>query len=200
MNDRRQGFHSEARAGREADVMAASNGPILATKLPAPARGPLRIRMTKRPGRDHLDGGWWPQSRDLAIELADLVDHLPARFGRIVRTVVSPSDWDPAPRRISVARGYVKVGSFHRDDTHVIRLKTSDRVVLRVLVVPPGFTDDQGDEALLAAATPGNTRTGADLLDTVTEHPDVDPEDLWNDDGGTWWGPDSVAPSFRGGG
>lgn len=180
--------------------MSTSIGPIPESQLPTPGRGALRIRMTERPGRDHLDGGWWPQSRDLAVELADLVDHIPAQFGRVVRAVVSPPDWEPAPRRIPVAGGgHVKVRSSWRDDTHLIHLKTSDRTVLRVLVVPPGFSDDQGDEALLAAGTPGNAHTGADLLDTVTEHPDVDPEDIWSDDGGTWWGPDSVAPSYRAG-
>jgi hypothetical protein len=153
--------------------------------------------MEGHPGRDHLDGGWWPQSRDLKVELADLVDHFPAQFGRIVRTVVSPPDWDPAPRRISVASGgYVKVGSFPRDDTHLIHLKTSDRTVLRVLVVPPGFTDDQGAEALLAAATTGNAHSATALLDTVTDSPDIDPMDHWSDDGGAGRGPHPVAPSF----
>jgi hypothetical protein len=119
--------------------------------------------MAKHPGRDHLDGGWWPQSRDLAVELADLADNFPAELGRIVRAVYSPPDWDPAPRRIPVRDGYVKVGSFPRDDTHLIHVKTSNRKVLRVLVVPPGSTDDQGREALLAAATSGNSHPAADV-------------------------------------
>jgi hypothetical protein len=177
--------------------MSTSNGPILVSKVPTPSRGPLRLRIAKHPGRNHLDGGWWPQSRDLPVELADLVDHFPTQFGRIVRALVSPPDWDPSPRRIPVTGGYLKVGSFPRDDTHLIRLKTSDRTVLRVLVVPPGFTDDQGAEALLAAATTGNAHSATALLDTVTEYPDVDPRDLWSDDGGAWWGPHPVAPSFR---
>jgi hypothetical protein len=177
--------------------MSTSNGPILVAQVPTPSRGPLRLRMAEYPGRNHLDGGWWPQSRDLAVELADLVDHFPAQFGRIVRALISPPDWDPAPRRIPVAGGYLKVGSFPRDDTHLIRLKTSDRTVLRVLVVPPGFTDDQGAEALLAAATTGNAHSATALLDTVTDYPDIDPMDLWSDDGGAGWGPQPVAPSFR---
>lgn len=177
--------------------MSTSNGPILLSEAPATSRGPLRLRMARHPDRNHIDGGWWPQSRDLAVELADLVDHFPTQFGRIVRALVSPPDWDPAPRRIPVAGGYVKVGSFPRDDTHVIHLKTSDRLVLHVLVVPPGYTDDQGAEALLAAAASGNAHPASDLLDTVTEYPDVDPMDHWSDDGGSWWEPHSVAPSFR---
>lgn len=177
--------------------MATSNGPILLSEFHSSSRGPLRLRMAEHLGRNHMDGGWWPQSRDLAVELADLVDHFPARFGRIVRAVFSPPDWDPAPRRIPVAGGYVKVGSFPRDDSHLIRLKTSDRTVLDVLVVPPGFTEDQGAEALRAAATSGNSHSATDLLEEVTEHPDIDPMDHWSDDGGSWREPRPMARSRR---
>jgi hypothetical protein len=177
--------------------MSTSNGSTLAPPIPPPSRGPLRLRMAEHPGRNHLDGGWWPQSRDLTVELADLVDHFPGKFGRIDRALVSPPDWEPAPRRIPVTAGYVKVGSFPRDDTHLILLRTSDRATLRVLVVPPGFTLDQGAEALLAAATTGNAHSAEDLLDEVTDHPNVDPMDHWSDTGGSWWGPDVLAPSFR---
>ena len=161
--------------------MTTSNGPIL-----TPTRVPLRLRMVHHPGRDHLDGGWWPQSRDLAVELADLVEHFPPELGRIVRAVYSPPDWDSAPRRISTSSGYVKVESFPRDDTHVVHLKTSDRDVLRVLVIPAALSADQGEEAMLAAATSGNAESAASLLATVTEFPDVDPWDHWSDDGGSW--------------
>jgi hypothetical protein len=150
-------------------------------------------------GVDRLDGGWWPRSRDLAVELADLVDHLPREYGRVVRAVFSPADWDPAPRRVSVAGGQVKVSPFPRDDAHVVELKTSDRTVLHLLVVPPGFSEDQGAEALLAAATAGNTHAAGDLLAVVSEHPDVDPADHWKDAGGSWWDDSRPAPSFRSG-
>jgi hypothetical protein len=155
--------------------------------------------MAERADRNHVDGGWWPQSRDLAVELADLVDHFPPRFGRIVRALVSPPDWDPAPRRIPVAGGYVKVGSFPRDDSHLVHLTTSDRIVLYVLVVPPRFTHAQGDGALQASATAGNAHSAAEILHEVAEHPDVDPIDQWSDDGGSWWEPGRVAPSLRAG-
>jgi hypothetical protein len=154
--------------------------------------------MGRTMGADRLDGGWWPQSRDLAVELADLVEHFPSQCGRVVRALFSPPDWDRAPRHVPVAGGgYIKVGSFPRDDTHLIELKTSDRTVLHVLVIPPAFSEGQGAEALLAAATPGNTHAAGDLLSVVSEHRDVDPADHWEDDGGHWWG-DRAAPSFRG--
>jgi hypothetical protein len=174
--------------------MSASNGPNL-PKVPTSGRGPLRVRLAEHPGRDHLDGGWWPQSSDLAVELPDLVSHFPARLGRIVRVLISQPDWSAAPRRIPVAGGYVKVGSLPHDHVHLVHLTNSDRTVLRVLVVPPDFT--RGDDALLAAATPGNAHSTADLLDEVNEYPDNQPLDHWADHGEPWWGPHSVAPSFR---
>lgn len=38
-----------------------------------PPREPLRLRLSGSPGMARLDGGWWPQSRDLERELADRV-------------------------------------------------------------------------------------------------------------------------------
>lgn len=163
----------------------------------APSRSPLRLCMADHPRQNHLDGGWWPQSRDLTVELADLVDHFPPEFGQIARVVYSPPDWKHAPRRIPVRRGYIKAGSFPHDDAHVVLLRMSDRDVLRLLVVPPGYTDSQGAEALLAAATRGNAHTASALLDAVHDNHDVDPGDQWNDDGGNWWGEHATGPSFR---
>ena len=175
--------------------MSTSNGPVDVSEVPTRGRGPLRMRITEQPGRDHLDGGWWPQSRDLAIELSDLVDHLPARLGRIVGALISPRDWGPVPRRIPVDGGHVRVGSLSRGQVHLVHLTSSAGTVLRILVVPPNFT--RGDDALLAAATTGNASSAADLLDEVIEDPDSHPMDHWADDGEPWWAPHPVAPSFR---
>lgn len=179
--------------------MSTSTSPNIPPEIAAPGRAALRLRLAEPPGSGHLDGGWWPYSRDLAVELADLVDHFPPLAGRIVRALVSPPDWDSTPRRIPIARGYLKVGSFPRDDTHLVLLTTSDRTVLRVLVVPPGFTRAQGEEALLAAASAGNTLSANDVLAEVADQP-ATPMDHWTDDGGSWWGPGRVAPAVRTGG
>ena len=77
--------------------MTTSTDPIPAAEDRS-ARVPLRLRMVEHVGRDQLDGGWWPQSRDLAVELADLVEHLPPQYGRVVRAVYSPPDWDGCRR------------------------------------------------------------------------------------------------------
>src|SRR3954468_14586678 len=89
-----------------------------------PARVPLRLDLRPSCVAGLEDGGWWPQSRDLRVEAADLVDHFPPDVGRINRLLFSRPDWDDGEvdgrglRRIHAARGPVKVGSFPRDDTH----------------------------------------------------------------------------------
>lgn len=180
--------------------MSTPTSPTIPPDIAAPGRAALRLRLAEPPGSGYLGGGWWPHSRDLAVELADLVDHFPPRAGRIVRALVSPPDWDSTPRRIPIARGFLKVGSFPRDDTHLVLLTTSDRTVLRVLVVPPGFTRAHGEEALLTAASAGNTLSANDVLEEFAHQPATGPMDRWTDDGGSWWGPGRVTPAVRTGG
>ena len=170
--------------------------PTSNSSVPLPARQPLRLRMVDEPGPQPLDGGWWPQSRDLTLELADLVNNFPAKLGRIVRVLFSPPDWDDAPKRVPTARGYVKVGFDPHDDTHVVVLTTSDRQELCVLVVPPEMSRTKGDEALLASVTPGYATSPGALLAAIRERPDVDEGDHWNDKGESWWG-SATAPSYR---
>ena len=162
-----------------------------------PGRIPLRLRLAEPPGRSSLAGGWWPQSRDLAVELPDLVDNFPSERGRISRVALSAPDWDAAPRLVPVASGQVEVDSLPRADTHVVALEMADRSLVRLLVVPPRMSAYRGDEAMLAAATPHGEHSAASILETVVEADEVDPFDQWHDEGGSWWGPDQVAPSFR---
>jgi len=123
-----------------------------------PARVPLRLEL--RPvgaagtAVGHVDGGWWPQSRDLRVEAADLVDHFPPEVGRINRLLFSRPDWDDGVvdgrglRRVQAARGPVKVGSFPRDDTHQMVLAMASGRQLRLLVVPSDAGDAEAHRLL----------------------------------------------------
>ena len=130
-----------------------------------------RLRLATDIGRGSLDGGWWPRTRDLAAELAELAAALAPDLGTIVRVEVSPADWDELP---PIAQAFSDA-----DETHRIDVQLSPGTTLRLLVVPPSMTTDQGEEALLAAATYGYAHTAASLLETVSEYPDVDPHDRW---------------------
>ncbi|WP_392391006.1 DUF5994 family protein [Nocardioides sp. LHD-245] len=77
-----------------------------------PVAGPLppRLRRGRTMGVDRLDGGWWPRSGDLTVELAGLVDYLPAELGRVVRGPVLPAGrLRPSPADIDAGQGDVCV-------------------------------------------------------------------------------------------
>lgn len=126
-------------------------------------RVPLRLQLQDRGSTGQVDGVWWPQSRDLQVEAADLVDHFPDRVGHIDRLLFSRPDWDNpvvdgrGVRRIRARRGPVKVGSFPSDDTRlmIVLLSTGGRVSLTVM---PSSTDpDDADREFRARAEIGTS-------------------------------------------
>lgn len=122
----------------------------------------LRLHLSDEASTDRVDGSWWPRSRDLQREAADLVDHFPTTHGRISRMLFSRPDWDDSTadglgvRSIRAARGPVKVGSFPSDDTHLMILTMSSGRRLKLLVIPSDTPDLEAEDRLSVA-----TRTTA---------------------------------------
>ncbi|WP_221767507.1 DUF5994 family protein [Nocardioides sp. LS1] len=65
--------------------------------VPAP-HAALRLQLQDHSGSSPIDGAWWPHSRDLHVEVADLVDHFPLLSGRIDRLLFSRAGLGPRPR------------------------------------------------------------------------------------------------------
>src|SRR5919112_5460245 len=66
------------------------------------AREVLRLRLKPKAATTGVvDGGWWPRSRDLAVELPGLLAVLAVRLGRIERVSYHLTEWAPAVRKIS---------------------------------------------------------------------------------------------------
>ena len=126
------------------------------------AREPLRLRLRDPAARDAADGAWWPQSRDLQTEAADLVDHFPQAAGRINRLLFSRPDWDNSTlgghgvRSIRAARGPVKVGSFPHDDTQLMIAIMASGQRLKLLVIPSatGHAEAEGQLRVALGPTP----------------------------------------------
>lgn len=129
---------------------------------------PLRLRLDHVGRAGPIDGAWWPHSRDLASQAAQLVEEFPDDVGRVARLVFSAPDWDqdegPRVRRLVTRLGTVKLGTFPRDDTHVmvVTLTSHERLVL--LVVPPGTDPQRAAEVMDLASTATNTDTASTLL------------------------------------
>jgi Family of unknown function (DUF5994) len=126
----------------------------------------LRLRLKpKAATTGFVDGGWWPRSRDLAVELPGLLAVLAVRLGRIERVSYHLGDWDPTPARLSVEGGVVRLGGYraqHADTVDVLAAR--QRVTL--LVVPPETSAPAAHDALMTAGHRGNTDNVEALLES----------------------------------
>ena len=121
-------------------------------------RRALRLRLKpKAAAKGFVDGGWWPRSRDLAVELPGLLAVLAVRLGRIERVSYDHlGAWDPTPTTLSSEGGVVRLDgnrAQHADTVDVLGAR--QRVTL--LVVPPETSSQAAHEALMSAGRRANT-------------------------------------------
>ncbi len=114
-----------------------------------------------------LDGGWWPRSRDPAVELpkliADLNNH-GDQLGIVTRVALNLTAWDSAPPRTVSGDRIVPVGWSHALDIETIALTTTRHDRITLLVVPPEVTADSAAAALALAALEENSAGGSAIL------------------------------------
>ena len=183
------GLAESARADRKAGVMTTPPTGSPSSQTPS-ERVALRLRLDTSFQSGPLDGAWWPQSRDLQVEAADLVDHFPGLIGQIERLLFSRPDWDavggaPSMRRIHAARGTVKVGSFPSDDTHVMVVKMSSGQRIRLLVVPSDTEPGLASRVMHQAADDRNTESPSTLLGLSGPDQSHIGDAVWDDDAGS---------------
>lgn len=133
---------------------------------PLAHREPLRLNLVDPcPGDGRLGGVWWPQSRDLDVELADLVENF-AAAGLVTRVLFSRPDWATSPRWIPAKGGRLRVDSFPEHDTHVVMLSMSDHTTKTLLVIPPGHL--KGEHLLKLDVRGQSSAAATELLDQVS--------------------------------
>jgi len=160
--------------------------PASAGKSPSGGRG-LRIALDKGLQSRPLNGAWWPRSRDLAIELAQLAEGFPKRWGVIERVLFSRPDWaDTAGdlTEMETPRGALAVSSFPSDDTHVVILTLDSGERMRLLVLPFDTPPDIAESVMGRASDDGNLETANALLGIAGHDQGAVWEDVWNDEPG----------------
>ncbi|MER5303233.1 DUF5994 family protein [Streptomyces lasiicapitis] len=156
-----------------------------------PSSPPLRLSLAPvGPQPSLLDGAWWPQSRDLSMELPTLTAALDPLWGRITRVTVNPVHWPVVPHKVPVAGHVVKVG-WYRDeqDPHELMLLSYRAGRWNLLVIPPQTPPDSAVWLMAAASDPLGTSTASRLMAeaaqrrTVAEN-DRAVEEAWASEGG----------------
>ena len=108
-------------------------------------RAGIDVRVSLRPeagnGRSPFDGAWFPRSRDLAVELPELVAALDKRGLRIERFTFPLDAWSPAPRKVVVGGRVVRTGGFRSMDDGVVCLTWAGGTRRADLLVVPPETD-----------------------------------------------------------
>jgi Family of unknown function (DUF5994) len=139
-------------------------------------RGGIDVRVSLREdagsGRTPFDGGWFPRSRDLAVEVPELVAELDRRGLRVERFTYALEAWEPAPRKLVVGDRVVRTGGFRSMDAHVVTLTWaagSRRADL--LVVPPETDVLTGARALRLAVRQGLPRSPQLVLGAARSTP-----------------------------
>ena len=124
-------------------------------------RGGIDVRVSLRDdagsGNAAFDGAWFPRSRDLAVEVPELIAELDRRGVRVERFTYALDAWDPAPRKLVVLGRTVRTGGFRSMDPHIACLTWANRRA-DLLVVPPETDVLTGARALRLATRRGLPR------------------------------------------
>lgn len=176
-----------------------SSGPHLRMITPPamtaaePRRQTLRLKLKpKAPTTGHVDGAWWPRSRDLSAELPALLAVLAVRLGRVQRVSYNLTEWDAAPRRLTIDGRPVRLGGFHSQHAHTVDVIGLNGPRITLLVVPPETGQATAHQVLMRASRRGNIDDIDELLtptatpepiSATSELPDVAVE-RWEVDGG----------------
>lgn len=155
----------------------------LATEQP---RQPLRLKLKpKAPTTGHVDGAWWPRSRDLSAELPALLAVLAVRLGQVRRVSFNLTDWATTPRRIAVDGQPVRLGGFNFQHTHTVDVIGPHEPRITLLVIPPETQQATAHQVLMRASGRGNADNIGELL-TPAAVPEISDVAVarWEGDGG----------------
>lgn len=134
------------------------------SRSPSSATEP-RLRLKPAgPATGHVDGAWWPRTRDLTAELPALLTAVGARRGPADRVTYGLGEWPAPGRRIAVDGRVVRLEGFRSQFAATLTVVGWDRRRLTLLVVPPETGPDVAERVLGTAADPANTDDSAHLL------------------------------------
>jgi hypothetical protein len=139
-------------------------------------RGGIDVRVSLRAdagtGGSAFDGAWFPRSRDLTVEVPELIAELDRRGVRIERFTYALDAWSPAARKVVVQGRTVRTGGFRSMDPGIVCL-TWDGGSKRadLLVVPPETDVLTGARALRLAVRRGLPRSPQMVLAAARSTP-----------------------------
>jgi hypothetical protein len=127
-------------------------------------RGGIDVRVSIRDdagdGDQGFDGAWFPRSRDLTVEVPELIAALDRRGVRVERFTYALDAWLAAPRKVVVGGRVVRTGGFRSMEPGVVCLSwAGGNKRADLLVVPPETDVVTGARALRLCTRRGLPRS-----------------------------------------
>jgi hypothetical protein len=112
----------------------------------------------------HVDGAWWPWSRQLPVELASLLPTLSDRIGNgdIAMVSFDANVWDDAPANVTIEDNEIRLEGQHSHGANILTVLGTAGERLTLVVVPP-------DAATPAAVLSLNAASQADPPDAAAD-------------------------------
>ena len=138
----------------------------------------LAARLRLRPcdldaAEGFVDGGWWPRSLDLRIELPPLLAEVWSAGYDVFRVSYNLTAWHPAPpRTLTVSGRLVKLGGYRTQHPASISLvDSSGWKRLDLMVIPPQTDPVFAERALALAGLAGDLHRPGDILEQASRRP-----------------------------
>lgn len=114
---------------------------------------------------EYVDGGWWPRSRELAVEFPALLGALWDAHRPYTRISYNLTAWGKTPRKADLGGRVLHFDGFRLMDPNLVRLVDADgRHRLDLVVIPPESNAGLGARALSVAGRHRDTHTTADIV------------------------------------
>jgi hypothetical protein len=101
-----------------------------------------------------VNGGWWPQSTDLAAELPALLSAVYPQLGPIALVGYHISGWERTESHVEINSSTVLLQGFTSEGPHTVIVIGTSGKRLTLLVVPPQTPETTARQALAEAAQP----------------------------------------------
>ena len=124
----------------------------------------LRLRLRANLGSGFVDGGWWPRSGDLSVELPPLLMAMWSAGHQVYRVTYDVASWDRSSRRMTVAGRRVKVDGYRSDTGTLSLVDLSGWKRIDLVVIPPVTDAQVAHRALALAGLDGDLHRAPEIL------------------------------------
>ncbi|MFT8179029.1 DUF5994 family protein [Mycobacteroides chelonae] len=125
------------------------------------------IRLRLKPDGDwtgHLDGAWWPRSRNLNHDLPIVLDAAASRLATIKRVIYRIPEWDAAPKQLRYCGRMVSLDGYQYQKPDTIYISDLNHRRLILLIIPPMTDPHHAHDVMTRAADPDSTWSPSALL------------------------------------